>query len=877
MTFTKSVWSRGRWALAFLAWGLVGWPGFVDGAEKSKPLETVVLALKWQHQFQFAGYYAAVKQGYYAKEGLSVELLPPENEVFAVEAVLSGRAQYGVTSADLVQARVSGKPVVALAAIFQHSPIVLLSRRDRNLIYLSDYIGKTIMTDEDDVLEVKAMFKKEGIDFSQIHFVPHRWSVEPLIQGDVDASVDYISNEPFQLRARNVIPRILQPIDYGIDFYGDTLFTTEKEVLNYPKRVEAFRRASLQGWEYAVGHVDEMVDLILDMPGVKERGKTREVLMDEADQTLQLIQFKLVELGHMNPLRWKRVAQTYAEFGLIEPEYSLDGFLYYPERESARYQGIIRLGGGLIAAMSLIALVAAFWNHKLRGAVRRKTQDLKKSESKWKSYVESAPYGIFILDSKGYFLDVNPAACLLSGYPKEKLLTLAMPDLFAPESVNDGAKQFQAVAQDGYTEGEFLFQTKTGETRWWWVSARLIADDHMIVFCDDTTERKQTTEMLIHAQKMDSIGQLAGGVAHDFNNMLAVILGNTEMALEVISPDQPPHSELQEIRKAADRSAALTRQLLGFARKQTVVRRVLDLNETLEGMLKMLRRLIGEQIELVWRPGSELGPIKMDPSQIDQILVNLCVNARDAVSEGGRIILSTGKASLSEENSARHVGGMPGEYVWLSVEDNGCGMEGNMLPHIFEPFFTTKEIGQGTGLGLATVYGIVKQNSGFIGVESEIGKGTVFTLFIPRNDTQIEKALEGGDALSVGGGHETILLVEDEPAILHMVRSLLEKRGYRVLAATRPLDALRLAKESKEQIDLLVTDVIMPEMDGRALFQQILPLQSDIQCLFMSGHSDQALAQRGILDESVHFIQKPFTMRDMEIRVQEILQARSPS
>ncbi len=873
MLFSRRMWNRGWLALAWAAWFLAGWADLVLGAEK--PLEKVVLALKWQHQFQFAGYYAAVKQGYYAGEGLEVELATPQDNVFAVESVLSGRAQYGVTAADLVHARTSGKPVVALASIFQHSPIMLLSRRDRNLVYLADYIGKTVMCDEDDVLEIKAMFLKEGIDPSLIRFIPHRWSVEPLIQGEVDASVDYITNEPFQLRFRGINPRIIQPIDYGIDFYGDTLFTTEEEVRQHPERAEAFRRASLRGWEYAMGHVNEMVDLILEMPGVKERGKTREILFDEAEQSAQLIQSQLVEMGHMNPARWERIAQTYAEFGLIEKDYSLDGFLYHPQGDGRRYHALLRLGGTLMAAISLIALVAAFWNHKLRGAVRRKTRDLKESESRWKSYVEGAPYGIFIMDKKGAVLDVNPAACLLAGYAREELKTLFLQDLLAPESVNDGSRHLEAVARDGFTEGELLFRSKNGDVSWWSLAARGIGADQVIAFCDDLTEQKRTTEMLIHAQKMDSIGQLAGGVAHDFNNMLAVILGNTEMAMEAVPSGQSPYAELKEIQKAAERSAALTRQLLGFARKQTVVRRVLDLNETIEGMLKMLRRLIGEQIELVWRPGAGLGPIKMDPSQIDQILVNLCVNARDAVREGGRITLATGQASLPENNNVQTVGGAPGEYLWLSVEDNGCGMESSLLPHIFEPFFTTKEIGQGTGLGLATVYGIVKQNSGFIGVESEVGKGTIFTMFIPRHKAEAEPVPKPASAPARAPAHETILLVEDESAILQMVRSLLEKRGYRVLAAGTPLEALRVAEAQPGSIDLLVTDVIMPEMDGNRLFRKMSETRPGLRCLFMSGHTDEALAQRGILDAGVHFIQKPFTMQDMEARVQETLQAGS--
>ena len=384
-------------------------------------------------------------------------------------------------------------------------------------------------------------------------------------------------------------------------------------------------------------------------------------------------------------------------------------------------------------------------------------------------------------------------------------------------------------------------------------------------------EQEKLQSQLIHSQKLESIGRLAGGVAHDFNNMLAVIMGTTEMALDSVPPDQPLHADLQEIRKAAERSANLTRQLLAFARKQTVVPKVLDLNETVEGMLKMLRRLIGEHVELDWRPGADVGRVKMDPSQIDQILVNLCVNARDAIGESGSVAIETGSSVFDADYCSRHAGAVPGHFVWLVVEDNGRGMDAETLPHIFEPFYSTKGAGMGTGLGLATVYGIVKQNSGFIGVDSAPGQGSTFTIYLPRNAETVETPAAVGAEMAPERGRETILLVEDEPAILHMVNSLLERRGYEVLSTDAPGEALRLAGERPGGIDLLLTDVVMPEMDGRELSRRILDIQPGIRCLFMSGHTADILAQRGILDAGVQFIQKPFSMRDMIAKVRETL------
>ena len=388
-------------------------------------------------------------------------------------------------------------------------------------------------------------------------------------------------------------------------------------------------------------------------------------------------------------------------------------------------------------------------------------------------------------------------------------------------------------------------------------------------------EHELLNQQLIQSQKMESVGRLAGGVAHDFNNMLGVILGNTEMAIEGLDPSQPVHDNLQEIKSAAQRSSNVVRQLLAFARKQTIAPQVLDLNEIVEDMMKILRRLIGEEIDLSWQPGHDIWPVKIDPGQIDQILANLSVNARDAIDGVGRLIIETGKVSFDKAYCVEHPGFVPGDFVLLAVSDNGCGMDGEIQKNLFEPFFTTKKVGKGTGLGLATVYGIVKQNDGFINVYSEPNYGTTFKIYLPRHrlvdaPARTEYA-DDSDIL----GNETILLVEDEPTILKMTRIMLESLGYKVLTAVRPEEAMNVADEYEDEIHILMTDLVMPEMNGRDLAGKLLSLYPNLKWLFMSGYTKDVIAHHGVLDECVNFIQKPFSKKDLAVIVRKTLDAET--
>jgi signal transduction histidine kinase/ActR/RegA family two-component response regulator len=466
----------------------------------------------------------------------------------------------------------------------------------------------------------------------------------------------------------------------------------------------------------------------------------------------------------------------------------------------------------------------------------------------------------------------------ITGYSLEELTGMDGLLLIAPQSRKDVMANIVAGYEKPY---EAMGIRKNGEEFYLRLEARNVPYKGRMVrtveFRDITqhkqaeAEREKLQAQLTQVQKMESVGRLAGGIAHDFNNMLAAILGNVSYALRDLPPDSPLRENLEEIEKCAHRSADLTRQLLAFARKQTVAPKVLDLNATVEGMLKMLRRLIGEDVDLTWAPTSDLWPVKIDPGQVDQILANLCVNARDAIVGVGKITLETCNTTFDDIFVSQHPGFVPGEYVQLCVSDNGCGIDKETLAHLFEPFFTTKGVGQGTGLGLATVYGIVRQNHGFINVYSEPAHGSRFTIYLPRHADKAARLESINPVQPAASGHGTILLVEDEPSLLRIGKRALESLGYTVLTASTPGEAIRRAGEHSGPIHLLLTDVVMPEMDGRELALRLHSLYPALKRLFMSGYTANVIAHHGVLDEGIHFIQKPFTITALADKVREAL------
>jgi PAS domain S-box-containing protein len=509
---------------------------------------------------------------------------------------------------------------------------------------------------------------------------------------------------------------------------------------------------------------------------------------------------------------------------------------------------------------------------------------LRESEATFRNIVQASPMGIHLYqldeDDRLVFIGSNPAADRLLGVDNSRYIGMICEDAFPQLRDTDIPEYYRRAARDGKTwQAEHVSYADGSIAGAFEVHAFQMTPGKVAVLFNEISARKRAEEereklqvQLIQAQKMESVGRLAGGVAHDFNNMLSVIIGHCELALRGLEGTHPLHAGLQNIRKAAERSADLTRQLLAFARKQTVAPKMLDINITVAGMLEMLRRLIGEDIDLVWKPGSNPGQVHIDPSQLDQILVNLFVNARDAIGDTGKVTIETDLVTIDERYCADHVEAVQGAYVLLAVSDDGCGIDAATLPHLFEPFFTTKETGKGTGLGLATVYGIVKQNKGFINVYSEPGQGTTFKIYLPRHAVSSEPAVEDV-ADQVAMGNETVLVVEDEPMILEIATAMLESLGYTVLAASEPAEAIRLAGKHGGTIQLLMTDVVMPEMNGRLLANHLRALLPGLHCLFMSGYTANVIAHHGVLDEGMHFIQKPFTLHALAAKIREALAA----
>ena len=508
-------------------------------------------------------------------------------------------------------------------------------------------------------------------------------------------------------------------------------------------------------------------------------------------------------------------------------------------------------------------------------------ESLRQSESGFRSMVEDAPYGIFRCHSNGKLLSANPAfqRMLRYDHPDELLQTNLVEDVFDSPSefqklknlVDDG-KEFKDVAVE--------LRRKDGNKITVRCRGRSVTDPEGLpsfdVFAEDVTEKRILERQLQMAAKMEAVGRLSGGVAHDFNNLLGVIIGYSQLFKRKLDPQSPLREHAEEIEKAGQRAAALTRQLLAFSRQQVLTPAVLNLNDLVAEMLKMLPRLIGEDIAVSTSLAADLGRVKADHGQIEQVIMNLAVNARDAMPSGGQLRIETANRELDQGYVRHHPGARSGQYVMLSVVDSGTGIDAETLAHIFEPFFTTKELGKGTGLGLATVYGVVKQSEGYVWVDSELGKGASFQIFLPRVEEEQTaqvpmKTLEGQGA----GASETILLVEDSEPLRKLTRSFLESHGFDVLVAQNGEEAIDVEARTSKKIHLLLTDVVMPGINGRVLAERLHLKQHEMKVLYISGYTDSFIAIHGVLERGMTLLNKPYTEDELVQKVRETLRRRA--
>jgi len=511
---------------------------------------------------------------------------------------------------------------------------------------------------------------------------------------------------------------------------------------------------------------------------------------------------------------------------------------------------------------------------------RRKTQEaLSRSEASFRSLVEGAPHGIYRATMTGQFLEVNPALQRMLGY--ESVQELSRADLATQVFLRsaDHARMNGLLAESKVIKDiEMEWKRSTGEPIVVRCSGHRVdgkdgGPDYFEVFAEDVTEKRTLERQLRMAQKMEAIGRLSGGIAHDFNNLLGVIIGYSGVLKKSLDKSQPTYEFATEIEKAGQRAASLTRQLLAFSRQQVLTPSVLNLNSLVTDMEKMLPRLLGEDIHVSLALDSELGNVKADQSQIEQVIMNLAVNARDAMPSGGKLHIQTSNTEMDLAFTREHPGSKIGSYVMLAITDSGTGMSAETIAHIFEPFFTTKGVGQGTGLGLATVYGVVKQSNGYIWVDSALERGTTFQIYLPRyfEVEELSIAKTKSDPAAKPHGSEMILLVEDADPLRKLAQAFLESNGFRVLSAPNGEAALEIAAHHSGQFDLLLTDVVMPGINGRVLAEQLSLLQPALKVLFMSGYTDSFIAGHGMLQEGTNLLHKPFTEEILGSKVREVL------
>jgi len=787
-----------------------------------KPVETIILQLKWFHQFQFAGYYAAIEKKYYADAGLKVILKEGRPGVNYSDEVISKNADYGIEMPILLLERHQGKPVVVLAAIFQHSPEIMLSRKDSGITSPHDLIGKKIMLRPHGNIESRAMFYNEGIPVEKLNIINHSWNISDLIDKNVDAFSGYITDRPFMLQEREVPYNIIRPLTYGVDFYGDCLFTTQKEIDKHPQRVKAFLDASIKGWNYAMNHPVEIVNLILKQYSTR---LSKEALLFEADAMQELLQPKFIEIGHINPGRWKHIADTFVKLKMLSPAYSLEGFLYDPTPVSD-YDKAIKIVWILVGVVLLIilsAIILFLFNRKLANQVSDRTAHLsleikerkqteaalQESEKKYRQLFMNAPAGIYEIDfEKIRFTSVNDIMCKYSGYSEKEFLSMNPMDLLTEDSKNLYIERLEKMSAGEKLSDtvEYNVMTKDGQE-----VCVLLSNDYIYkngkltgarVVAHNITDRKKAEEEKIKAQKIAGehkklalVGQIAGKMAHDFNNILGIIMGNAELSF-LDCKDKETKKTLKLIFEQTIRGKNLTKNLVAFAKDQEPKQEFFRINEKIDLVLSLLKKDL-EGIELI-------------------------------------------------------------------KEDK-----------IYEPSFTlkgSKDVSgayksgiKGTGYGMSNVKKYIELHKGTLAVKSEFGSGTKFIISLPvikKELTRKEKTELQEQKINFD---KYILLVEDEQAISGVQYRILSQEpcSHRVDIANNGQVAIDLFKRNK--YDLVSLDYILPgEINGMDVYHHIRETNKTIPILFISGNIEflESLKELKQKDNNIDHLSKPCQNKD---------------
>ena len=846
----------------------------------------IVLQLAWKHQFQFAGYYAALAKGYYQEVGLDVTIVEGGDDRFAREELLNKRAQYGVAGAELLLHRLDGDPFVVLAPIFQHSPSILLTKNDSNISSLQDLIGKRVMLlpgkKDADIL---AAFLNEGVPLKSIQRINQSYNLDDLIIGRTDAVSAYLSNEPWHLEQKGVVPKIISPLTYGVDFYSDCLFTTEQEIQDNPERVENFLKASLRGWEYAMSHSEEIIDLLLTDYGLE---KKRTHLQYEAESIRKIMLPDLVQIGHMNPGRWLHIAKMYVKLEMINSDFSFEGFLYdpNPELDYTWVKWIV----GIVLSISLLVSISTFilliFNRKLKAEIeeRKRTEtSLKESEKKYKHIFNNAPAGIYEIDFiKTKFINVNEVMCTFSGYSEKEFLSMNPLDLLTEESKTRFILRLKKkIAGEKISNSvEFNIINKNGQELCVVLNSDFIYDKEKLtgarVVVHDISERKLAEEEKITAQKIVGeqkklalVGQIAGKMAHDFNNILGIIMGNVELLL-MDSNDTVVKKKLELIFKQTLRGKNLTKNLVAFAKDQEPKQLFFSINEKIELVLALLKTEL-KDIRVIMNTDHRIPDLLADPGMIEHTFVNLVQNSIHATSmvEQPKIAI---KIFHKDQN------------FYIEIEDNGCGIPEEIFDRIYEPAFTMKGIRdvtgsykpgiKGTGYGMANVKKYIEQHKGNIIIDSKVGKGTKITISLPvRKNELTEREIMETRKVNFSFG-KYILIVEDEQSISDVQYKILthEPCNHKVDVAQSGQIAMDLI--SKNRYDFVSLDYLLQgEINGMDVYNHIRKTNKTIPILFISGNIEflESIKDLKQKDSNIDHLSKPCQNKDYVSAINELL------
>lgn len=852
------------------------------------PLEPVTLQLKWKHAFQFAGYYAAVEQGYYADAGFDVTLNELIDERSPVDFLLSGDADYAVTGSEIVIHRANGAPLVALATIFQHSPNGFLVREDSGIESVEDFAGKRVMLNggvQD--AELLSALRNAGLTENDYERQQTSFDAMSLVRSETDVFNAYVTDQLFLLKEQGINGRYILPQLYGVDFYSDILVTTEANIAADPRRAQAFRDASLRGWDYALNHIDELIDLIQQR--YDTQGFSRAHLEYEAQSSREMILPLVVRLGYMNPERWEHIHNVFVQEGVLPAASTIDGIQYDENAEDLRLgqwmeQNRLLLLGSV--GLLLVVLLAAAMLHTRRLVALRTTELAENQRHTHQQHLQlqkllDAINGIsweFDL-TQDRFTFVSQNLKRLLGYSHAEMSTM---DDWLNMILDDDRENARNTCLTETGAGrdhvfEYRMRKRNGETISVLDVVRVLKGKdgkpaQLAGFIVDISERKQAEQALRRAQKMDAIGQLTGGIAHDFNNILGIIQGNLDLMEQQLDDADVLQESIDRLQQTTRRAVKLTQQLLGFSRSHSEHAEATDINKVIAQMRELTGSSLTPEINVRYELDDSLWFCNIDLGDFQNALLNLVLNARDAMPRGGDLVVRTGNISIARATAVKTGTLQPDDYVLLSITDSGTGIPADQMERIFEPFFTTKEIGKGSGLGLPMVFGFVQRAGGQIDVDTHEGSGTSVTLYLQRTTTEPQPGVVvPAQPTSSGTERERVLVVDDEPELLALTAKRLAREGYDVVMANDGQSALDVLQREAD-IDLLFTDVVMPGgMNGYELAENAVSRYPGLKVLLTTGFMPDKTSDDVRTLPKRPVLHKPYGQQILLQRIRQVL------